>query len=272
MADIFLSYTEHDRDSVRRLAETLQAVGWSVWWDRRIPAGQTWRSVLDAELKNMRCMVVLWSSRSVVSEWVCEEAAEGRQLGRLVPVMIEKVRPPAGFREVQAADLIDWDGSRNFTGLQQLLDDIGRLIGKPAAEPSPRPQPADDEVKPPRPVLAHWLPWMLAGLLILAAIYIGMARKPPMDTPHTQEPAAAAVTTPTAAISTVPAPNASASQAGDQPAIATNLPPPKTPVTAAQHPPAKAPNPKCAALQDRLALGETLSPASENFFHQECQK
>ena len=75
MADIFLSYTEQDRDAVRRLAETLQSVGWSVWWDRRIPAGMTWRSVLERELQQMRCMVVLWSRHSVQSDWVCEEAA-----------------------------------------------------------------------------------------------------------------------------------------------------------------------------------------------------
>lgn len=84
MADIFMSYTKKDCDVVSRLADMLKSVGWSVWWDHRIPAGQTWRSVLDKELQSMRCMVVLWSSHSVESEWVSEEAAEGRNLGRLL--------------------------------------------------------------------------------------------------------------------------------------------------------------------------------------------
>ena len=56
MADIFLSYNEKDRDAVRRLAEALQSTGWSVWWDRRIPAGLTWRGVLERELQHMRCI------------------------------------------------------------------------------------------------------------------------------------------------------------------------------------------------------------------------
>ena len=134
MADIFLSYSAKDREPARRLADRLQAAGWSVWWDRRIPAGRTWRSVLAHELETMRCMVVLWSADSVQSDWVCEEASEGRQLGRLVPVALDHVRPPAGFRELQAADLVGWDGTADFAGLQQLLDDIARLIGVPVPQ------------------------------------------------------------------------------------------------------------------------------------------
>ena len=124
MTDIFLSYTEKDREAARRVANTLEAVGWTVWWDRRIPAGETWRGVLEKALGKMRCMIVLWSARSIESEWVYEEATEGRRLGKLVPVMIEAVRPPAGFREIQAADLTNWDGSREFDGMRMLITDL----------------------------------------------------------------------------------------------------------------------------------------------------
>jgi hypothetical protein len=65
MADIFLSYTEKDRDEARRIAAMLESAGWTVWWDRRIPAGDTWRNVLERALERMRCMVVLWSARSI---------------------------------------------------------------------------------------------------------------------------------------------------------------------------------------------------------------
>ena len=138
MADIFLSYNEKDRDTVRRLAETLKSVGWSVWWDRRIPAGGTWRQLLERELAAMRCMVVVWSSNSVKSEWVCEEATEGRQLGKLVPVCIEAVKPPAGFREIQAADLVGWDGTATFVGMRTLIEDIQLRIGAPVVTRSRR--------------------------------------------------------------------------------------------------------------------------------------
>ena len=70
MADIFLSYTEKDRDIARRVAAMLGSAGWTVWWDRRIPAGESWRSVLEQALQNMRCMIVLWSAHSIESEWM----------------------------------------------------------------------------------------------------------------------------------------------------------------------------------------------------------
>lgn len=48
-------------------------------------------------------------------------------MGKLIPIMIEAVRPPAGFREIQAADLTNWDGSREFEGLRMLLADLEKF-------------------------------------------------------------------------------------------------------------------------------------------------
>ena len=96
MADIFLSYAEEDRAAARRIVGVLEAQGWSVWWDRRIPTGKTWRSAIEDGIRDMRCMVVLWSSHSIGSEWVNEEAEEGRAAAKLMPVLIERVRPPLG--------------------------------------------------------------------------------------------------------------------------------------------------------------------------------
>jgi hypothetical protein len=78
MVDIFLSYAKEDRDVARRIATLLGNAGWVVWWDRRIPAGRTWRSVLEEALQEMRCMVVLWSAHSIESDWVRDEADEAR--------------------------------------------------------------------------------------------------------------------------------------------------------------------------------------------------
>ena len=140
MADIFLSYANEDRESARALAGVLESAGWTVWWDRRIPAGRTWRSMIEEALKEMHGMVVLWSSNSVESDWVKEEAEEARALGKLIPVLIESVKPPVGFRSIQAADLTEWNGSSNSLGVRQLIADLESLIGKPVLQKPAEPE------------------------------------------------------------------------------------------------------------------------------------
>ena len=147
MADIFISYANEDRESAAQLARTLETAGWRVWWDRRIPAGRTWRAVLEDALREMRCMVVLWSENSVQSPWVAEEAEEARRLGKMiVPVLIQRVEPPIGFRAIQAADLTKWDGSIDDPAAQLFLADLKSVLGG-APDMPVRPNNDDIEVR-----------------------------------------------------------------------------------------------------------------------------
>jgi hypothetical protein len=171
MADLFISYANEDRDTAARLAVHLESVGWRVWWDRRIPAGRTWRAVLADALVDARCMIVLWSENSVESPWVAEEAEEARRLGKtLVPVLIRRVEPPIGFRTIQAADLSRWDGSADDSAVLQLMADLNSLIGVPenrvaeGAQPSPLPGFETKESSPPW----YWTYWPKAVLGVFA--------------------------------------------------------------------------------------------------------
>ena len=65
MADIFLSYAKEDREPARRIAKVLESCGWSVFWDRKIAAGDNWREVVQSELDGAGAVVVLWSETSV---------------------------------------------------------------------------------------------------------------------------------------------------------------------------------------------------------------
>jgi hypothetical protein len=153
MADIFLSYANEDRETARAVAGLLESAGCTVWWDRRIPAGRTWRSMIEEALRDMRCMVVLWSTHSVDSDWVKEEAEEARALGKLIPVLIEPVKPPVGFRSIQAADLTDWDGSTDSLGARQLIADLESLMGKPPQQKSSEAEEAPRKNQPiPEPI------------------------------------------------------------------------------------------------------------------------
>ena len=118
MADIFLSYATEDRVRARRIAGVLESCGWTVFWDRKIAAGQDWRQVVQSELDAAGAVVVLWSQTSVGSSWVHEEAERG--CSRLVSVLIDDAPLPIGFSTKQAVDLIGWDGGR--------ADDVGKLV------------------------------------------------------------------------------------------------------------------------------------------------
>ena len=294
MTDIFLSYTERDRETARRIAEVLGAAGWSVWWDRRIPAGETWRSVLEHALEDMRCMVVLWSAKSIESEWVYEEATEGRRLGKLVPVMIEAVRPPAGFREIQAADLTGWDGSPDFDGLRMLLADLENLLGKTVAvvperpvkpidmvprEAGPAYDPADlASVKPKAPgwPKSSLVGMAVAGALLLAvgAGYLALAgREPAGLEPQARQPER--LETRPSPVPPKPAPVADAPAATETPIRTEKLAqkpavrPIDEKVKTTRAPAIKA---RCADLLSRIQLGESLSDEAQAVFQKECQQ
>ncbi|MGB8433611.1 MAG: toll/interleukin-1 receptor domain-containing protein [Burkholderiales bacterium] len=130
MADIFLSYAREDEARIGPLVAAVQEQGWSVFWDRHIPAGQSWRSHLGQALRDAKCVVVVWTHHSVASRWVMEEAEEGQQRGNLVPVLLDTVELPIGFRGVQAGDLREWQPDRPSPQFAQLVRDIGALLGR----------------------------------------------------------------------------------------------------------------------------------------------
>jgi formylglycine-generating enzyme required for sulfatase activity len=133
MPDIFLSYSRHDLERVRPIAEALEAEGWSVFWDRRIPAGKTWRQFIGEALADSRCVMVVWTKSAIESDWVIEEADFGKKRGALIPTRLDAVDPPLGFGAIQAADLLDWKGSSESPAFRVLLGDIKALLGEPEA-------------------------------------------------------------------------------------------------------------------------------------------
>ncbi|MBX3308547.1 MAG: TIR domain-containing protein, partial [Nitrospira sp.] len=133
MSDIFVSYASEDRDRVKSLAQALKRKGWSVWWDRRIPIGRSFDEVIEEALDASKAVVVVWSQTSVKSQWVKNEAREGLRRRVLFPVMLlEEVRIPLEFRDVQTAHLMDWQPEQEHHGFAQFLDDLAQVIGAPA--------------------------------------------------------------------------------------------------------------------------------------------
>ena len=128
MASVFLSYDRDDVAKARLIALALEKAGHQVWWDQHIKGGAQYSKEIEAALKAADAVVVLWSAHSVDSAWVRDEAAAGRDSGQLVPVMIDEIEPPLGFRQYQAIDLSRWKGRGRQLELQTLFDAIEGLV------------------------------------------------------------------------------------------------------------------------------------------------
>ncbi|WP_374681137.1 toll/interleukin-1 receptor domain-containing protein [Accumulibacter sp.] len=284
--DVFLSYAEEDRVLAAQIAAALTARGWSVWWDRQIPPGRTWRQTIEEAITGMGCMVVLWSTHSIQSPWVQEEAEEGLALARLVPVLIESVRPPMGFRSIQACDLRQRDGEMtSAAGFQQLLVAIEALVGvasspvretirqdRESTATETRQVPAELERGGRRMAFI-----LVACAVALAAAIVHYALPGPSSNtreavvvpaplPRSSSPVDVPASAELAAPGTLPsatAPSAAPSEPRKVVAAATARPATAAPrqTQSSKEPRSPTLSIRCAAIRDRRDLGDPVSPS-----------
>ena len=137
MARVFLSYSREDAAGAQKLAKAMADAGHEVWWDRSIHGGSRFATEIDRALKDAEAVVVLWSQTSTQSAWVQDEAAEGRDSGRLIPLTSGGCKPPLGFRQFQSIDLGSWAGRGRLPQLEELLRAIGNTASRErATEPT----------------------------------------------------------------------------------------------------------------------------------------
>lgn len=163
MSQVFVSYSRQDSGLAKAVAQALEAAGHEVWWDRHIRGGSRFGKEIDEALKKADAVVVLWSRSSIESAWVQDEAAEGRDSDRLVPVLIDDCKPPLGFRQYQSIDLSGWTARRPLP--ETLLDAIS---AKSSDRPEPRPVQARRDISPWRSRLGP-----IAALLLLLSLVFG---------------------------------------------------------------------------------------------------
>ena len=171
MSDVFISYAREDLERVRLLATALESRGWSVWWDRRIVAGQTFDQIIERELESAKCVVVVWSKDSIESEWTKNEATVASERNVLVPALLDDVRIPLEFRRKQTANLIDWDGEASHEGFQALCEGIAGRLGAESVAATVR-------VLPPTPhrwpTLSGWRTWTAVAAVAVVALVAGV--------------------------------------------------------------------------------------------------
>jgi len=199
MADIFISYAREDREWVEKLAKALTGEGYTVWWDWDLLVGKRYRETIETELQTCKATVVVWSQHSIRSDFVRDEAEEGQGRNILVPLLKENVRPPAGFRQLQTADLTQWNGLTDHVEFRRMMRGLQHVVGgAPAAE-------KDDEPEVPTIPTATVAP----GATVAEAVVMPTPAVTPEPKPPTPEPVVQAKTptpAPTPAMGTSPPP------------------------------------------------------------------
>ncbi len=123
---VFISYARVDRVRLEPLGEALTARGYSVWWDVNIPGGAAFAREIETALRQADAVVVAWSCNSIDSDWVRDEAALGRDLGRLAPITLDDALPPLGFGQYQVIDFSKWEGDPAAREVARLVHAIER--------------------------------------------------------------------------------------------------------------------------------------------------
>jgi len=89
MTDVFFSYSSKDRERVRPIRDALVAEGLDVFWDQDVPLGRNWDEWIRQHLDDARCVIVFWSAHSVKSDNVVHEATIAKNVGKLIPVLLD---------------------------------------------------------------------------------------------------------------------------------------------------------------------------------------
>jgi len=137
MTDVFLSYSRADRPVAEAIARELQRLGVDVWWDHDLLGGDDYRRRISDILTRVRAAIVIWSRRSVESQWVISEAAAARERKVLVPVTIDGQELPIDFRALHTTDLVSWVPGDRLPDplLKALADRLGREVSYVDAGP-----------------------------------------------------------------------------------------------------------------------------------------
>ena len=124
MSDIFISYSQKDREVASKLAQELEQLGFTVFYDVEIAAGAVWRDTIMSALQKASVVVVLWSHYSIQSEWVRAEANLALDENKFLPVLISDIEIPLGFSHIQTLDLSHLELNNNAKELLIERDDL----------------------------------------------------------------------------------------------------------------------------------------------------
>jgi TolB-like protein len=124
---VFVSYSRDDQKRALRIIKIIEDSGFVVWWDGLLEGGERFARTTDDALERAKAIVVLWSATSCRSHWVHDEATRGRDRKCLVPLSIDGVEPPLGFRQFQVIDATAVKVKAGSAEMQKMIRAVAAL-------------------------------------------------------------------------------------------------------------------------------------------------
>ncbi len=123
MADVFISYSRLDHERVKPIADRLGSLGYSIWWDKHLRAGQVFVDEIERQLDGARAVLTAWSHNARNSTWVYAEASRGLDKNKFLQVRLDRAPLPLPFDALQVSDM---SADRGEWG--PLEDALARLV------------------------------------------------------------------------------------------------------------------------------------------------
>jgi hypothetical protein len=114
--NIFVSYARSNAEAVRPLVTRLRKEGVTVTWDQDFLGGADFRQEICKAIDAARSVIVVWSSASALSPFVCDEALRALNARKLITTHIAgfNLRDlPLGFGHLNTIPIGDWERVRS---------------------------------------------------------------------------------------------------------------------------------------------------------------
>jgi hypothetical protein len=123
LADVFISYSRLDHDRVQPIADRLSSLGYSIWWDKHLRAGQVFVDEIERQLDSAHAVLTAWSVNARNSTWVYAESSRGLDANKFLQLRLDNARLPLPFEALQVAEM---GGGKSEWG--KLEDALTRIV------------------------------------------------------------------------------------------------------------------------------------------------
>lgn len=123
LADVFISYSRLDHDRVQPIADRLTSLGYTIWWDKHLRAGQVFVEEIERQLDDAKAVLTAWSVNACNSTWVYAESSRGLDDDKFLQLRLDGARLPLPFEALQVADM-----SSGVSEWGKLEDALARVV------------------------------------------------------------------------------------------------------------------------------------------------